>query len=52
MVSFDRTLEVVEKLKAAGARVEFHSDPQRGHEGPPDGIIREYHRWLRPLLEK
>ena len=51
-VSFDRTLEVVEKLKAAGARVEFHSDPQRGHEGPPDGIIREYHRWLRPLLEK
>jgi predicted esterase len=51
-VSFERTLEVVEKLKIAGAHVEFHSDPQRGHEGPPDRIIREYHRWLRSVLEK
>ena len=51
-VSFGQTLEVVGKLEAVGARVKFHSDPERGHEGPPDSIIREYHRWLRSVLEK
>ena len=50
-VSYEQTLEVVEKLKAAGARVEFHSDPERGHEGPPERVIREYHRWLRLVLD-
>jgi len=49
-VSYERTLEVVRKLEAAGARVEFHSDAERGHESPPDRIIAEYHRWLRRVL--
>lgn len=49
-VSFASTLEVVEKLRAVGARVDFYSDPERGHERPPDEVIEEYHRWLRAIL--
>jgi predicted esterase len=51
-VSYGQTLELVEKLEAAGARVEFRSDPWRGHESPPEGIIEEYHQWLRSVLER
>jgi predicted esterase len=50
-VSYNETLTLVEKLRAAGALVEFHSDPDRGHDGPPDEIIGEYHRWLRSVLD-
>jgi hypothetical protein len=30
--------------------VQFHSDPERGHQAPPDAIIKKYHRWLRSVL--
>lgn len=49
-VPFDQTVEVVKTLRAAGADLEFHSDPDRGHQAPPDGIIKKYHQWLRSVL--
>ena len=51
-VSFERTLEVVQKLEAAGARVEFHSDPDRGHQSPSDQTIEKYHAWLNGVLQR
>ncbi len=50
-VPFARTLEVVEKLRTAGADVEFRSDPDRGHEEPPGSVIKKYHEWVRRVLE-
>ena len=50
-VPFDKTLEVIEKLRAAGARVEFHSDPDRGHQAPSDAVIEKYHEWIRSVIE-
>jgi predicted esterase len=50
-VPFERTLEVVEKLKTAGAQVEFQSDPDRGHEGPPGPVVKKYHEWVRRVLQ-
>ena len=51
-VSFDRTLEVVDKLKAAGARVEFRFDADRGHQSPSDKTIKIYHEWLLGILQR
>ncbi len=51
-VSYDRVLEVLARLKAAGALVEFHSDVDRGHQRPSDSVIAAYHQWLRRVIEK
>jgi len=51
-VSYERAVQMVERLGAAGAQVEFHSDPDRGHEAPPDDIVAIYHDWLRRVLER
>jgi predicted esterase len=49
-VSFSKTLEVVEALRAIGAQVEFHSDPDRGHQAPSDDIIKRYHEWVQAVM--
>jgi predicted esterase len=48
---FERVVLAVEKLRAAGARVEFVTEPDRGHEAPGDETIEAYHAWLNAVLE-
>ncbi|MCX6836111.1 MAG: alpha/beta hydrolase-fold protein [candidate division Zixibacteria bacterium] len=51
-VSYDRALEMVDRLKAIGALVKFHSDAERGHQRPSDSVITAYHQWLRGVIQK
>jgi len=51
-VSYDKALKLVDRLRAAGALVEFHSDSDRGHQRPSDSTIRAYHQWLRGVIGK
>jgi pimeloyl-ACP methyl ester carboxylesterase len=51
-VSYDRALEMVDRLQAVSALVEFHSDPERGHRSPGDSVITAYHQWLRSVIAK
>jgi predicted esterase len=50
-VSYESAVEVAGKLEAAGARVEFHSESDKGHEAPGRGVVARYHRWLDQVLE-
>jgi predicted esterase len=49
-VSFDRAREVAERLRAAGAKVEFYPEPGKGHEMPGKDAVRAYHDWLREVI--
>jgi len=43
---------VAERLRAAGARVEFVTDADRGHETPGQETVEAYHTWLDGVLEE
>ncbi len=49
-VSFDRARQVADRLRAAGAKVEFYPEPGKGHEMPGEDAIRAYHDWLRSVI--
>ena len=49
-VSLGPTEALVEKLKAAGARVEFHVEDDKGHEAPGAETVDVLHRWLGRVL--
>jgi dipeptidyl aminopeptidase/acylaminoacyl peptidase len=51
-VSYDQAVDLVGKLRAAGARVEFHSEPNKGHEVPSDATIKKYHAWLKAIVSE
>ncbi len=51
-VSYAGALDVVAGLRAAGARLTFHSEPDKGHEAPGEAVIAAYHRWLDQVLER
>jgi predicted esterase len=42
---------LVEKLRSAGADVDFHIDDSRGHEVPGFWTIWKYKRWLNKILK-
>ncbi len=45
----EQTEELVRKLRAAGAVVEYHLEPAKGHESPGPATARAYRRWLRSM---
>ncbi|MEW6016007.1 MAG: prolyl oligopeptidase family serine peptidase [Candidatus Zixiibacteriota bacterium] len=47
---FSITRQTVGRLQRAGCQVEFHSDPDRGHENPSDEIYRAYDDWIKRVL--
>jgi predicted esterase len=49
-VSFGPAAALVDKLKAAGASVEFHVEDDTGHEPPGLETVEALHRWLRRVL--
>jgi len=49
---FEKAVLVVEKLRAAGARVEFVTEPDTGHESPGAETIEAYHAWLSAVIEQ
>ena len=49
--SYERAVLAVEKLRAAGAHVEFATEADTGHESPGQETIEAYHTWLRGVLE-
>ena len=51
-VSFEGAQQVAERLQAAGAKVEFHSEAGKGHEMPGEGAVRAYHDWLREVIRR
>jgi predicted esterase len=51
-VSFARARRVAERLQEVGAKVEFFSEPGKGHEIPGEGAVRAYHDWLREVIAR
>ena len=49
-VPFEPTRALVEKLRAAGARVELHVEDDTGHEPPGPETVEALHRWLGRVL--
>jgi len=47
---FDRAQAMAERLRTAGARVEFCGEPDKGHEAPGPETIARYHAWLDGVL--
>ncbi len=43
----ERTRELAAKLKTAGATVEFHLEPGKGHEGPGQATLKAAAAWLK-----
>ena len=51
-VPFARTAELVRRLKAAGARVDFRPDEGSGHGSAPGAAtMAEYYRWLGSVVK-
>jgi len=48
---FAKTVQMVEGLKAAGARVTFLAEPGRGHDGPSAEAEARYLAWLQELAK-
>jgi dipeptidyl aminopeptidase/acylaminoacyl peptidase len=50
-VPIQATVELVEKLKRKGARVEFYIDCERGHEAPGSDGVDAYMRWAEEAMK-
>jgi len=48
---FAKTVQLVEGLKAAGAKVTFLAEPGRGHDGPSPEAETRYLAWLQDLAK-
>lgn len=48
---FSMTVELVDKLKAAGAEVEFHFEEDKGHELPGKSTTEILRMWLKKRLQ-
>ena len=48
---FEKTVQVVEKLRAAGAQVEFVAQEGAGHGAPNPGYAEQYHQWLKAKVD-
>jgi len=44
------TTQVVDKLRAVGAQVEFYFQDGAGHSAPDQEATRRYHAWLAQIL--
>jgi predicted esterase len=49
---FEETERFIGKLEAAGARVEFHTEEDKGHEPPSEKTIEAFHRWVEKTLAR
>lgn len=49
-VSYAGAVGTVARLRAVGAEVTFHSDPEKGHEAPTNAVVAKYHAWLAAVL--
>ena len=48
---FEKTVQVVGKLKAVGARIEFAAQEGTGHGAPNAEHVAKYHCWLKTVIE-
>ncbi len=48
----EHTRELIDKLKAAGAKVEFHYEADKGHEAPSAQTRQAFHSWLDAVWSK
>ena len=48
----EETLEIVELLKDAGAKVGFHLEEDKGHDMPSPKTLSAYYDWLKKMLAK
>jgi predicted esterase len=46
---FELTQELIEKLKTAGANVEFVTEAT-GHSSPSDNSLKLFHNWLEGIV--
>ena len=49
---FELTEKLVEKLKSAGADVEFHAVEEVGHGIDDEEIVVKFNKWLEDVLKK
>jgi predicted esterase len=47
---FSQTKELVEKLKKMGAKVEFITEPEKGHAEPSKENLKKYYRWVKNVI--
>jgi len=47
---FELASQLVEKLKAAGARVEFYTEKETGHSRPGAETLKLYRAWLNKII--
>jgi phospholipase/carboxylesterase len=47
--SYDLTVSHVARLRAAGAQIQFETDPNRGHNQPDAATFEKYYEWLRAV---
>jgi predicted esterase len=50
-IKISKVKEVAEKLKKAGAQVEFQIDPEKGHQSPADKTIEVYMKWVEKVMK-
>ena len=49
-VPYDETEAFVARLKRAGAKVEFHTEEDKGHESASDQTVQMFFRWVEARL--
>jgi dipeptidyl aminopeptidase/acylaminoacyl peptidase len=47
---YEKTVQVVEKLRSAGARLEFWAEEGKGHSAPGPEILARYRQWLQTVI--
>ncbi|MFA7360652.1 MAG: prolyl oligopeptidase family serine peptidase [Candidatus Kapaibacterium sp.] len=50
-VSFQATLDFVDKMQKTGAKIELQTEPDRGHEFPGAATIEKYMRWIENVMK-
>ncbi len=48
---FTLTKELVEKLKRAGAKIEFITEPEKGHAEPSEENLKIFYNWLKNIIK-
>ena len=49
---FALTKELVEKLKKAGAKVEFITEPEKGHQEPSKANFKKFTDWVDNIIRQ
>ena len=49
---FAQTKELIEKLKKVGAKVEFITEPEKGHAEPSKETLEKYYSWVKNVIKQ